>query len=225
MDTDPRAVAAAPGRAALPAAVLAAAVLAGCATMPGGPSVMALPGSQRTFAEFKRDDDACRAWALERIGGRGAQAAADDAVAAGAVGGAAIGGLAGAAIGGSHGAAVGAGTGLAVGAAVGSGNARASGWEGQRRFDQAYVQCMYAAGHKVPVVEGTYRPPQRVPVAPPPTAAVPPAPPPGAPPAPPPAGRAASGPGAAGTASAPPPRPPVPPPGAPPPPPPSWRPG
>lgn len=195
-------------RGACAAALLAA--VAGCASIPDGPSAMALPGTGRSFAQFRADDDACRRHADERIGGQTAQKSANDTVAGGAVAGAAVGAVAGAAIGGSRGAGVGAGTGVVVGSAVGSGSAAGSARDAQRRYDQAYVQCMYASGHKVPVVEG-FRP---VPAASTPVsrdgrATGAPPPPPGAPPAPPPA-----------TSS---PASPAPPPGAPPPPPPSWR--
>ncbi|HYF58845.1 MAG TPA: YMGG-like glycine zipper-containing protein, partial [Burkholderiaceae bacterium] len=172
-------------RAVRPLAALAlVAGAAGCASIPNGPSTMALPGSTRTFAQFRIDDDACRRYALERIGGQGAERVAQDTVAAGAVGGAAVGAVAGAAIGGSRGAGVGAGTGLLVGTAVGSDRSSTSGWDAQRRYDQSYVQCMYAAGHKVPVAEGSFRG-ERAPL---PRAATPglPMPPAGAPPAPPP---------------------------------------
>ena len=45
------------GRAALAAVAL---VLAGCAVVPDGPSSMALPGTGRSFQQFRADDDACR---------------------------------------------------------------------------------------------------------------------------------------------------------------------
>lgn len=45
-----------------------------------------------------------------------------------------------------------------------------TGWEGQRRFDTAYLQCMYARGNVVPVISGSiYRyqgPPASTPPAP-----------------------------------------------------------
>jgi hypothetical protein len=196
-------------RAGLAACATALAALAGCAIVPNGPSTMALPGTGRSFAQFQVDDEACRRFALGRIGGQTAQRSANDAVAAAAVTGAVVGAVAGAAIGGSSGAGVGAGTGLIVGTVAGSGSSAATGHDAQRRYDQAYVQCMYASGHKVPVVEGSYRlaPAARPAPLPP---GVPP-PPPGSPPPPPSA--APAGPSAV----------PLPPPGSPPPPPPSWR--
>src|SRR6266568_6172666 len=58
---------------------------------------------------------------------------------------------AGAAIGGRSGAAVGAGGGLLVGSAAGADAADRSAYGVQRRYDYAFIQCMYAKGHKVPV--------------------------------------------------------------------------
>jgi hypothetical protein len=40
--------------------VVAAIVLAGCASTPTGPSVMVLPGSGKTFDQFRADDARCR---------------------------------------------------------------------------------------------------------------------------------------------------------------------
>jgi hypothetical protein len=39
----------------------------------------------------------------------------------------------------------------------GAGTAQVSGYEAQRRYDNAFVQCMYAKGHRVPV-SGYYTP-------------------------------------------------------------------
>lgn len=125
---------------------------AGCVTFPTGPSVMALPGNNRNFEEFRADDNECRNYAANSVGGPSAQQASMDAGAASAVIGTIVGAAAGAAIGGnSQGAAVGAGTGLLIGSAAGSGAATASGYNVQQRYDIGYIQCMYAKGHKVPV--------------------------------------------------------------------------
>jgi hypothetical protein len=48
------------------------------------------------------------------------------------------------------GAAIGAGTGLLLGSAAGSSYAAGSYYAVQRRYDNAYVQCMYAKGNQVP---------------------------------------------------------------------------
>ncbi len=129
-------------------------LLAGCAHYPTGPSVMALPGRGASFEAFRVDDGACREWAAESAGVPG-DAAAESGLQAAAVG-TAVGAAAGAAIGvaaGSPGAgaAIGAGSGLLLGSAAGADRAYAAGSSVQRRYDQAYVQCMYAKGHRVPL--------------------------------------------------------------------------
>jgi hypothetical protein len=205
---------------------LAMLTLAGCATGPTGPSMTAMPGSQRSLDQFRYDDAVCRQRALGGSGGQSAAQAANAAVATGVVGGAAIGALAGAALGGSQGAGVGAGVGMITGSAVGAGNAPLAAATTQRAYDQNYVQCMYSAGHKVPVVgtvippAGAYRP-APVPSAPP-QAAMPPLPPPGAPPAPPP-GVMSGSPAGVPTGLGPTASPPAPPSGTPPAPPRTWR--
>jgi hypothetical protein len=155
--------------------------LAACVSTPTGPSVMALPGSGKSFDQFRLDEMDCRQYSSSQVGGETAnQATTDSAVKSGALG-ALLGGVAGAAIGGdSRGAATGAGVGLLGGAAIGSDAARGSGGEVQRRYDNAFVQCMYAKGHKVPVNgQLTESPDRRSTTTPPP-------PPPGTPPPPPP---------------------------------------
>jgi hypothetical protein len=49
--------------------LLAMIAVAGCATMPTGPSVMVVPGPEKPFEVFQADDKACRQWALQQIGG------------------------------------------------------------------------------------------------------------------------------------------------------------
>jgi hypothetical protein len=49
------------------------------------------------------------------------------------------------------GAAIGAGTGLLVGSAAGSNVYGADYYQLQRRYDGAYMQCMYAKGNQIPV--------------------------------------------------------------------------
>jgi len=46
---------------------------------------------------------------------------------------------------------VGAGTGLAFGTMAGVGEGERSAYGAQRRYDNAYQQCMYAQGNRVPV--------------------------------------------------------------------------
>jgi len=125
--------------------------LAACATLPAGPSLQALPGSQKSPDQYAADDRRCLAFASEFVAGGAPAAAADQRVAAGAATGTAIGAVTGAVIDGGAGAAAGAGLGLVLGALAGSGSAQTA-WGGtQQQFDRAYYACMYAQGHKVPV--------------------------------------------------------------------------
>jgi outer membrane lipoprotein SlyB len=174
--------------------VLAAALLLGaCATVPDGPGVMVLPGSAKSFDQFRADDLSCRQFASLQTGGKSPRQAVEEDTARGAVVGAALGAVAGAAIGGSRGAGIGAGTGLLFGTATGAAATSEAGWPVQRRYDNAYVQCMYAAGHKVPVsarfTEHRAGPMIERPATAPPPSTLPPGippPPPGLPPPPPP---------------------------------------
>ena len=172
----------------------AALVVSGCVSIPTGPSVMTLPGSGKSFEQFRNDDFDCRQYADYQVGGHTANSVgANNAVQNAAIG-TAVGALAGAAFGGSNGAAVGAGTGLLFGSAVGASTAGASQYELQRRYDIAYTQCMYSKGNQVPSTghAGAPRAPAHysyTPPPPPPTASntpPPPPPPAGTPPPPPP---------------------------------------
>ena len=137
-------------------AVLCGLLLGACSTVPPGPSVMALPGTGKSFDAFQGDDSVCRQWAAqqagttpERAGGLATAERAGVGTLIGAGLGAAIGALA-------HnpglGAAVGAGGGLLAGTAVGAGAGQHAANEVQHRYDAAYEQCMYAKGDQVPGV-------------------------------------------------------------------------
>lgn len=183
-----------PAGTRLALALLAAPLLlAACATHPPGPRVTTLPGTGRSFDQFRHDEHDCRRYAGERVAGRGNPDAALKGAAVGTV----VGALAGAAIGGREAAGAGAGLGLVTGTLAGAGEARHGDRGSQRDYDAAYAQCMYARGHRVPVAG--------------PLRASPPVPPPGSAPAYPPP-RTAYAPATPGT---------YPPP--PPPPPPGWR--
>jgi hypothetical protein len=136
--------------------LLAVAVsLAACASMPTGPSVMSLPGDGKSFDEFRIDDATCRRFAYEQVGGVTGQQAAQQSAVSSAVVGTVLGAAAGAAIGSATGdmgagAAIGAGSGLILGSSAGSGYASGSYYEAQRRYDNAYLQCMYAKGNQIP---------------------------------------------------------------------------
>ena len=182
---------------------LAAAVLSGCATMPTGPSVMVLPGTNKSFEAFQADDAVCRQWANQQTGAE-SKNSANETLASGAGIGTLAGAGLGAAIGAAsghvaEGAAIGAGSGLILGTAAAAGPAQATGQAVQRRYDNAYQQCMYAKGNQIPGMMRESRrtydsmppppppppPSANSPGAPPPAPAVPP-PPGGYPPPPPP---------------------------------------
>lgn len=138
-------------RKAIPLLAILAVGLAGCVSMPTGPSRAAMPGTGKHFDQFRTDDLTCRQYAAEYSGASPAQAQESSAVKSAAVG-TVIGAAAGAAIGGSgQGAATGAGIGLLMGALSGSAAGNQSGYAVQRRYDDGYSQCMYAKGHRVAV--------------------------------------------------------------------------
>lgn len=171
----------------------AALLLAGCASVPAGPSTMVLPGRGKDFDRFRSDDQVCRDWAAEQTGADPSRAANQSVVSGAALGtlvGAGVGAAVGAAAGDpGTGAAVGAGGGLLVGTAAGANAGERTGDTLQRRYDMSYQQCMYASGNQIPGVAAP-RGRRRQPPPPPPPSnpqSYPPAsmPPPGMPPPPP----------------------------------------
>jgi hypothetical protein len=116
---------------------------AACAVpMPAGPSVLAVPGKDKTFAQFQQDEGSCRYYAQSQIGPTSpSQAATESGVGSAAVG-SAVGSV-------GAGAAIGAGTGLLVGSGVGAENATLSAGQVQQRYDFSYIQCMTAKGESV----------------------------------------------------------------------------
>jgi hypothetical protein len=155
--------------------LLALLLLGACTTIPSGPSVMAMPGTGKSFDQFRADDADCRQFALSQVGGTTANDTAVESGVKSAAVGAAVGALAGAAMGGHQGAGVGAGVGLLAGGLSGAGAGQASGYGSQRRYDNAYIQCMYAKGDRVPVSgrmssasEQAVNPPTYTPPPPPP---------------------------------------------------------
>jgi hypothetical protein len=128
--------------------------LAGCATLPSGPGVRVLPGQGKSFEQFQVDDGVCRQWSERSIGISPQQAINQNTATSATLGtviGAGAGALIGAAAGDpAAGAAIGAGTGLLFGTASGASAGQVYGYEAQRRYDNTYVQCMFAKGHMVP---------------------------------------------------------------------------
>jgi hypothetical protein len=89
-----------------PALLIAAVVLAGCASAPTGPSVMVLPGTNKSMEQFQADDARCRqAAAAELQREKGGQVS------------------------------------------------------DQKRYDMAYLQCMYAQGNQIPISRPGYSTP------------------------------------------------------------------
>lgn|SRR5882762_1481927 len=125
-----------------------------CATVPTGPGVMALPGNGKSFEQFQIDDTVCRQWASQQTGTtpeRAAGLSTAEGAGLGTLLGAGLGAAIGAVAGNpGAGAAVGAAGGLLTGTAVGASRGGAAGYEAQRRYDNAYEQCMYAKGNQIP---------------------------------------------------------------------------
>lgn len=125
--------------------------LTACVHLPTGPSVMVLPGPGKNFDQFRSDELMCKQYAFEQTDGKTPRQASRMSAMESAAISTGLGAAAGAALGGGQGAAVGAGIGLLVGSLFGSNTAAASGYSSQQRYDNSYVQCMYAMGHRVPI--------------------------------------------------------------------------
>jgi hypothetical protein len=130
------------------AAGLAATLLAGCAQMPVGPTIAAMPPPGKPFEAFIGDDQMCRNWAASSVGPAGN--VANNQMATATVAGALLGAAAGALGGDSSDAAAGAAIGTALGAGAGSSMSSGTAWSAQRRYDIAYQQCMFAKGNVIP---------------------------------------------------------------------------
>lgn len=129
--------------------------LAACTTMaPNEPSVMVLPGTGKTFDQFRADNEVCKQFAYEQVNRQTPDGTAVDSGVRSAAVGTILGAAAGAAINGGRGASAGAGAGLALGGLAGTGAAETSASRLQQRYDVGYQQCMYAKGHRIPASGG-----------------------------------------------------------------------
>lgn len=134
--------------------VLSLGSVSACATIPPGPSVTVVPARGKPFELFQQEDALCRRWAEQQIGVSPQEVINND-TATGAIVGSAVGAGFGALIGSASGQAgggalIGGAAGMLVGAAAsGSDSGRMSGLEAQRRYDTAYVQCMYAKDNHI----------------------------------------------------------------------------
>ena len=142
-----------------------AVMLASCASIPTGPSVAVMPASGKPFDQFQADNAICRQFAEQQMGANPNQVAREQVI-TGAATGAAIGAASGALMSNGHQNQTEsmAGAGLIVGSAAGASAANASTMSLQRRYDIAYMQCMYARGNLVP----GYPAPRYTPPPPPP---------------------------------------------------------
>jgi hypothetical protein len=147
--------------------IVAGALLGACTVMPTGPSVMALPGSNKAPDVYQGDVAACQQYAGSiTAANSGTAAVADNNAAATAAASTALGAATGAIIGAAsgqagQGAAIGAGFGLLFGGMAGSSYSAMSSYQLQRGYDSAYLQCMYARGNRVPMPRSYARAPYR----------------------------------------------------------------
>lgn len=155
-------------------AIVSTGLLGGCATLPEGPTVAVMPGPGIPLAQFRHDQAVCRAYARQEAGANPNEIAQQQVISGAALG-TAIGALGGAVIGGGRSDVTRsmAGAGLFMGSAIGASAAEQSRMTLQRRYNIAYMQCMYTKGNSVP----GYPPPRYTP--PPPPGSAPPPPPPG----------------------------------------------
>jgi hypothetical protein len=176
-------------------------LMAGCVTVPTGPSVTVFPTPGKPYDLFLAEDSYCRRAAEQQIGIL-PQQVADQNTASGAIVGTAVGTGLGAVLGAASGntgagAVIGGVSGLLIGSAAGSDAGRIEGREAQKRYDTVFLQCMYSHGNQVynpapryyrrrtvimnpPTAGYDDAPPDYIPIYPPPNT-----PPPGPPPAPP----------------------------------------
>jgi hypothetical protein len=118
------------------------ALLAGCETMPEGPTVTALPGETKSADQFRNNDRECRQYANARA--NGLASASPDAVADG------------------H---------DTIGSVIdGIDSAQYVGYGLQQRYNRAYVRCMYIKGNSVPLLAREQWPSPRSPWPPDPEA-------------------------------------------------------
>jgi hypothetical protein len=141
--------------------------------VPTGPSVSVMPSAGKPFDLFMQEDAACRHWAERKIG-LSPQETIEKNTATGAVAGTAIGAGVGAMLGAASGRAgtgalIGGASGLLIGTVSGANSGQLYGREAQRRYDTAYLQCMYANGNQIAGSRRRVRRPYRAyTIAPPP---------------------------------------------------------
>lgn len=131
-------------------ALMATIVLSACVSAPTGPTIAIMPREGKSFEEFKKDDDECRAFAAKSVQDGNTAALKEGAISTAT--GAAIGAAAGALYqgGSSKNVGTGAAIGMVGGAAVGAMGASSKETQAQTQYNTAYQQCMYTKGNQVP---------------------------------------------------------------------------
>lgn len=132
-------------------AVAALVLVSACATTPPGPTVNVMPGldtrgNPKPLALFQQDIAECRSFSAGQVDGGSSRANWIQVATAG--GATLLGAGLGAAIGGGRGAAIGAGAGALGGATVGGLKSGADQDNLQKRYNSAYVQCMFTKGNR-----------------------------------------------------------------------------
>jgi len=143
--------------------------LEGCAATPMGPTVQVMPGQNKPFDQFAQEQESCKQYATQQVGGQ-AENANERAVGTALLT-TALGAGLGAAVGGGRGAGIGAGAGGVVGTAIGASGSQHTQGTIQQQYDNAFSQCMYAKGNQVvqpPAPTVTIVHPQVIYAAPPP---------------------------------------------------------
>lgn len=120
-------------------------LLAGCVTVPSGPTIPVMPAEGKSLSAFEQDERACEDYAYDKVAGQVDKANSRQArhTLLGALVGAGI----GAAVGDTKGAIIGGSAGTIIGS-----NSSEPGYQqysAQRRYDIAYAQCMETKGNHV----------------------------------------------------------------------------
>lgn len=130
--------------------LLAIGLITACVSAPTGPTITIMPREGKSFEEFKKEDEECRAFAAKAVREGNTAALKEGAISTAT--GAAIGAAAGALYQGGSSSNVGTGAaiGMVGGAAVGAMAASSKETQAQTQYNTAYQQCMYTKGNQVP---------------------------------------------------------------------------
>jgi len=136
--------------------LLAAVLLAGCATQPMGPTARVMPAPGKPFEVFAADQTQCKQYADGEVAGGAAMSNMKQLGTAALS--TALGGGLGAAVHGARGAEIGGSLGSIAGAGLGARGSAGDQAGLQGRYDLAYSQCMYARGNQVAGLNPAGRP-------------------------------------------------------------------